>query len=133
MEKMSFKEFILLELSNSGEVNALENQLDKLFADMGIDVEFSRHFTERLLGREQSVTQEEIEHAFAKLKQMHGDKLAQAKEGDNYVAVIKDFQNSLNIVFDLEGDTLTNVTVMRKPPNKFSSSDYPGVKELKVW
>jgi len=129
----TFKEFILLELQNNSEVNALENRLDQLFADMGIDVEFSRHFIERILGREESVTLEEVEHAFLKLKEMHGEKLAQAKEGGNYKAVIKDFQNSLNIVFGLNGDTLTNITVMRKPPNKFSSSNFPGVKELKVW
>lgn len=128
----TFKEF-LIELQSPSEVNSVEQQLDGLFADMGIDVEFSKHFTERLLGREESITPEEIEHAFGKLKEMHGDKLMNAKEHGGMNAVLKDFQNSLNIVFDLKNDTLTNVTVMKKSPNTFKSSNFKGQQELKVW
>ncbi len=129
---LTFKEF-LLELQSNSEINSVEQHLDNMFADMGIDVEFTYHFKERLLGREQSITPEEIEHAFAKLKELHGQKLMDAKGTNGYKAIIKDFQNSLNIVFNLQNDTLTNITVMRKPPNKFSSSDFPGSNDLKVW
>ncbi len=129
---LTFKEY-LIELQSPREVNTVEQQLDNLFADMGIDVEFSQHFIERLLGREESVTPEEIEHAFVKLKKMHGNKLMNANEHGGMKAVLKDFQNSLNIVFDLKNNTLTNVTVMKKPPNSFKSSNFKGQNELKVW
>lgn len=133
MKNITFKEFILLELQDTREVNDLEKQLDNLFADLGIDIEFSRHFIERILGREQSVTEEEIKHAFSKLKEMHGDKLVQAKEHGGMKAALKDFQNSLNIVFELDNDSLTNVTIMRKSPNSFKTSNFKGQQELKVW
>ena len=37
------------ELQSSAEVVELEKQLDKMMATLGLDVEFSRHFIERIL------------------------------------------------------------------------------------
>ncbi len=133
MTNPSFKEYLLTELYDQSEVNDLESHLDSLFADMGIDVEFSRHFVERILGREQDITKEEINHAFVALKKLHADKLMKGKETGRYKAVLKDFQNSVNVVFDLQGDTLNTVTVMRKSPNDFKGSDFKDFQQLKVW
>ena len=128
----TFKEY-LIELSNPSEVKELEQYLDQMFGEMGFDVNLTKHFVERILGREQSVTMDEVTNAFAKLKAKYGDRLMQAKETDRYVGILKDFSTSLNIVFELKDDKMNNVTIIRKSPNQFQSREFPGGQQLKVW
>jgi len=132
MSQPTFKQY-LIELSNPSEVKELEQYLDKMFADMGLDVNLTKHFVERILGREQSVTMDEVTTAFTKLKAKYGDRLMQAKETDRYVGILKDFSTSLNIVFELKDDKMNNVTIIRKSPNQFQSREFPGGQQLKVW
>lgn len=121
----------LFELKSSQEVVELEAQLDALMRPVGLDVEFSRHFVERLLGRERNVTKEEIVQAFAKLKSKYKQRLLSAKKKPDYEAVLKDFGNDLNIVFGIKGGELKNITIKQKDPTQFHIN-MQGGDELKV-
>lgn len=125
----------LWELQSPAEVNALEQQLDQLMRPVGLDVEFSRHFIERLLGRGQPITVPEVIDAFSKLKKKYKNKLLRAKNSPGYEAILKDFDNDLNIVFGIQPGQdipqLTNVTIMKKDPDSFVAN-VRGGEELKV-
>lgn len=121
----------LVELKSPQEVVELEAQLDALMRPVGLDVEFSRHFIERLLGRERTVTKEEIIQAFAKLKSKYKQRLLSAKKKPDYEAVLKDFGSDLNIVFGIKGGELKNVTIKQKDPTQFHVNAQGG-DELKV-
>lgn len=127
----------LYELQAQSEVHALESKLDALMAELDIDVSFSRHFVERLLGREQQVSQEEIVASFDKLKSKYKNKLEVAKGKGNYKALLKDLDQELNIAFALrpprhenELADLKNITIMRK--RDFRTDNEPGSEVLSV-
>lgn len=109
----------LFELQSPAEVIELEKQLDLLMRPVGLDVEFSRHFIERLLGREQKVTVDEVVASFAKLKKKYKKRLLAAKKSPDYEAVLKDLSADLNIAFAIKGNELTNITIKRKDPASF--------------
>ena len=132
MNTPTFKEY-LMELQSPAEVKQLKQYLDQMFGEMGFDVNLTNHFVERILGRERSVTMDEVTGAFEKLKAKYGERLMQAKETDRYVGILKDFATSLNIVFELKDDKMNQVTIIRKSPNQFQSRDFPGGQQLKVW
>lgn len=125
----------LFELQTPTEIQTLEQHLDQLMAPVGLDVEFSRHFVERLLGREQRVTVEEIIDAFTKLKQKYKQRLKSAKNKPGYEAILKDFDSDLNIVFGIRADEpipdLVNITIKKKDPSAFVPN-VQGGEELKV-
>lgn len=121
----------LFELQSPEELVELEAQLDALMRPVGLDVEFSQHFIERLLGRERRVTKDEIIQSFAKLKNKYKNRLLAAKKKPNYEAVLKDFGTDLNVVFGIRGGELVNVTIKRKDPNTFHINTKGG-EELKV-
>ena len=111
---MSFKDY-LTELTDP-EIKSLENYLDRIFAELKVDVEFTRHFRDRLHGREASVPQEEIRASFNKLlKKYKDDILKKQKVG----VLLKDMSNDINVPFTItqlkdgtyEMDTLT---IMKK-------------------
>lgn len=121
----------LNELQTSAEVQELERQLDRLFMPLGLDVKFTRHFMERLLGRERTVTIEEVVGAFDKLKRKYKQRLLKAKRMGVWEAVLKDFSYELNIVFSIKGPELVSITVKRKDPNEFVPN-VRGGEELRV-
>lgn len=121
----------LYELQSPQEIQELEAQLDALMRPVGLNVEFSRHFVERLLGREQRVTMDEIVGAFAKLKSKYKKRLLSAKKKPEYEAVLKDFSNDLNIVFGIRGGEMMNITIKRKDPAAFRLN-IKGGDELRV-
>jgi hypothetical protein len=129
------KLLLKLELASTAEVIELERQLDKMFSTLDLDVEFSRHFIERLLGREKGVTVDEIVDTFSKLKKKYKKKLLNAKKKSGYQAVLRDFDNDLNIVFSIkgskEGPELRNITIKQKDPSKFVTNA-DGGEDLKV-
>lgn len=121
----------LIELQSSEEIQSLETQLDNLMRPVGLDVEFSRHFIERILGRERKVTADEVIQAFAKLKSKYKKRLISAKKKPQYEAILKDFSSDLNIVFGIRGGELTNITIKRKNPTAFHLNTQGG-DELRV-
>jgi len=125
----------LFELKSTAEVIELEKQLDKMFATLGLDVQFTRHFIERILGRERDVTVQSILHSFDQLKRKYKSRLLGAKKNPGYSAVLRDFDQDLNIVFGIKptasGHELTNITIKRKDPATFVTNTSGG-DDLKV-
>lgn len=131
----NFRDFVtrgpVMELHSPAELNLLHNKLQEIFKDLGLNVQFSQHFVERLLGREQKVQAREIVSAFGKLKTKYRAKLEQAKETGDFEGIIKDFGRELNIVFAIDDPNLEAITVMRKDPHHFHVNNAGGV-EFKV-
>lgn len=121
----------LFELQAPEEVRELDRQLDSLMYPVGLDVQFTNHFIERLLGRERRVTVEEIVVTFEKLKRRYKKRLLAAKKMGKYDAVLKDLSNDLNIAFTIEGKDLVNLTIKRKDPSAFRLNRRGG-EELRV-
>ena len=116
----------LFELQSPEEVQMLDDYLDQVMRPVGLNVKFSQHFIERLLGRERRVTADEIANAFSKLKKRYKKRLLSAKKKGDYTATLKDFGNDLNIVFGIRGGDMANITIMRKPPDTFQTDNFAG-------
>jgi hypothetical protein len=125
----------LFELASTAEVTELERHLDKMMATLGLDVEFTRHFIERLLGRERNITVDDITQSFEQLKRKYKSRLLKAKKTPNYNAVLRDFDQDLNIVFGIKpvdgGHELINITIKKKDPSTFVTNR-DGGDDLKV-
>lgn len=120
---MKLKE-IVIEMSFANVVN-LENQVTQLFNDIGLRVQFSKHFKDRVdnnYGRESSVTEDEILKMFLQLKRRYGRQLFNAKNRPKeFIGLLKDASTNLNIPFSIDYDKVYNglhklnaITIMRK-------------------
>lgn len=127
-----FKDFLsrgpLVELKSPDEVSVLQHSLDTLFKSLGIHVEFTQHFIERLMGRESRVTIKEIMSSFQKMKAKYFRQLQAAKNEHELSAVVKDFSRDLNIVFSLKGNEMDAITIMKKNPQQFVPNDFKTVE-----
>ncbi len=123
----SFKEFIatesetLSEMATSDELKQLEQELRHLF---GMEVRATKHFTERLTGRDANVPISAIIGLFQKLKAKYPVQIARAAEmgkvaGGVYV-VVQDYTSNLNVAFII-GQNVTLKTVMSIHPDEFRS------------
>jgi len=125
----------IFELKSTAEVQQLETSLDNIMRPVGLDVEFTQHFIERLMGRDKMVSADQIAGAFMKLKQKYKRKLLSAKKKADYTAVLKDFDSDLNVVFAIQpgpdGPELVNITMMKKPVDQFRSTNFDS-EDLKV-
>jgi hypothetical protein len=98
----------------------IERYADQLFAAVGIDVEFTRHFLDRANDprNRTPITPSELEALFKKAYTKWGKKIAQL--GPDAQAVIKDMESDINMPFVLYWDRereeldLIAKTVMRK-------------------
>lgn len=106
-----------------GELKAIERYADRLFADLKIDIEFTKHFYDRLNDARngKQITAEELGALFNKTHQRNGRTIAQLS--DNANAILKDMRSNINIPFvfkwnrDKSGKAsfeLVAKTVMRK-------------------
>lgn len=101
-------------------LKSVEQYADKLFAKLGVDVEFTRHFLDRVndARNKKQITQSELIRLFKQTYQKHGKKIAQM--GPDAEAVLKDMQTDVNMPFVLKWDNknqeldLVAKTVMRK-------------------
>lgn len=108
------------------ELNALEAKLDDMYAALGMDVEFTKHFLDRVNDPRNvhQITVEELFKIFQETLKVHGKKIAQA--GPDFQAVMNDISTLINVPFVLEWNRekeeldLVTKTVMRK--NDFKSS-----------
>jgi len=102
-------------------LDVLEKAVDKLFAKVGIDVEFTRHFLDRVNDsrNKKQITIRELAFLFKKTYHKHGKSIA--KLGPDIEAVLKDLETDINIPFALNWNRrdqeleLVSKTVMRKP------------------
>ena len=103
-----------------GDLDQLENYADRLFAKVGIDVEFTRHFLDRVNDErnKKQITMAELTRIFKQEFKRYGKKIAQL--GPDAEAVMKDMKTDVNIPFVLVYDRankeldLIAKTVMRK-------------------
>jgi hypothetical protein len=101
-------------------LNDIEKYADKLFAKLGIDVEFTRHFLDRVndTRNKKQITQAELIRLFKQTHKQYGKKIAQL--GPDAQAVLTDMQTDVNMPFVLKWDSksqeldLVAKTVMRK-------------------
>ena len=111
---------ILNEIISQSELDSIESYLDKLFAAIGIDVEFTRHFLDRVndARNRKQIEPEELEDLFSKTYDDHGQEIQ--KLGANAEAVLVDMETNINVPFVLKYDPSTkklqliSKTVMRK-------------------
>jgi hypothetical protein len=114
----NFKTYI--EKISRSELNNVEYRIDKLFADLGIDVEFTRHFLDRVNDARnvRDITTDELEDLFKKTREKFGLKIQGLKP--DYEAVLTDLNTWINLPFVLNIDKrsgemeLVAKTVMRK-------------------
>jgi len=121
------------------ELKRLEGELDNLFQSVGVDVEFTKHFLDRVNDErnEKDITIEELRNIFKKIYAQYKDRLVKYKDG--FEAVFRNNPTDINIPFVIGWDNenneldLINKTVMRK--KNFQTSNpmlYVTGKEPKV-
>ena len=103
---------------SKSDLDQVEKYADKLFAAVGIDVEFTRHFLDRVndIRNKTQITVAELIRMFRQSYKKHGKKIAQL--GPDAEAVLNDMQTDINVPFVLKWDgkelDLVAKTVMRK-------------------
>jgi hypothetical protein len=113
------------------QLNALEKVVDKVFGQVGIDVEFTRHFLDRANDARngEPISIKELAMLFKKEYQRWGKPIAQM--GPNAQAVLKDLESDINVPFVLQWDRENNEldmiakTVMRKKDFRTSNKEFP--------
>ena len=125
------------------DLDALEIFADRIFGKVGIDVEFTRHFLDRVNDDRngEQITGSELTRLFKQEYKKWGKPIAQM--GPDAEAVMKDLQTDINMPFALRWDRDNNEldlivkTVMRKKDFKTSNKEFPveslDDEELSEW
>ena len=107
------------------DLDQIERYADRLFASIGIDVEFTRHFLDRVNDARniKQITPSELTRLFKQTYKKYGKTIS--KLGDDAEAVINDMKTDINMPFvlNLKGGELELIakTVMRKKDFKTSN------------
>ena len=111
------------------QLDTIERFADKLWAKVGLDIEFTRHFLDRVndARNKKQITGGEIQRLFRQSYRKHGKKIAALGKGAE--AVIKDMETDINMPFVLQIDKggeldLVAKTVMRKKDFKTSNKKF---------
>ena len=115
----------------SSDLEALETFADRIFGKVGIDVEFTRHFLDRVNDERngEQITGSELTRLFKQEYKRWGKPIAQM--GPDAEAVMKDLATDINMPFalrwDRDNDELDLIvkTVMRKKDFKTSNKEFP--------
>ena len=114
----------LYEKVTQKQINDLEKFADRILAKFDIDVEFTRHFVDRMNDsrNDPEITIAELQKLFKKIQKAKGKYLKDAK---NTEVVLKDIQSNLNlpvVVNFKDGEfEVINKTIMRKSKFKTTS------------
>ena len=111
---------ILDEEVTQSQLNDIEKYADRLFKAVNVDVNFTRHFVDRVNDKrnEKPISTSELTRLFKQTYKKHGKKIP--KMGDDAQAVIHDMQTDINMPFVLTYDDrnkeldLVAKTIMRK-------------------
>ena len=114
----------------SSDLEALETFADRIFGKVGIDVEFTRHFLDRVNDKRngEQITASELTRLFKQEYKKWGQPIAQM--GPDAEAVMKDLATDINmpfaLVWDKENEELDLIvkTVMRKKDFKTSNREF---------
>ena len=118
------------EAVSQNDIDQLERFADKMFAKVGIDVEFTQHFLDRVndARNEKDITPAELTRLFKQTYKRYGKPIATM--GPDAEAVMKDLQTDINLPFALRYDKQNNEldliakTVMRKKDFKTSNKEF---------
>ena len=112
---------------SKSDLDQIEKYADRLFAAVGIDVEFTRHFLDRVNNsrNKKPINQAELIRLFRLTYKKYGKKIS--KMGADAQAVIHDMETDVNMPFVLNLDRngmldLVAKTVMRKKDFKTSNT-----------
>ena len=121
----TFSTYIFERISKS-DLDQVEKYADRLFAAVGIDVEFTRHFHDRVNDErnKKPINSAELVRLFRLTYKKYGKKIAQMNPDAE--AVITDMETDVNMPFVINLDKggmldLVAKTVMRKKDFKTSS------------
>ena len=121
----TFSQYIFERISKS-DLDQVEKYADRLFAAVGIDVEFTRHFHDRVNDErnKKPINSAELIRLFRLTYKKYGKKIAQMNPDAE--AVITDMETDVNMPFVINLDKggmldLVAKTVMRKKDFKTSS------------
>jgi len=103
-----------------GQLNDLEKVLDRLYSSLSIDIEFTKHFFDRVNDHrnKRDITIPELQLLFNKTYSRYAKQFLQYENGME--AVLADLQTDINIPFTLKWNKKTKMidliskTVMRK-------------------
>jgi hypothetical protein len=126
MDSMRNFKYIREKISQQ-DLDQVEKFADRIFAKVGIDVEFTRHFIDRVndARNKKDITPAELTRLFKQTFNKHGKKIPQL--GPDAEGVLKDMQTDINMPFVLKWDKETQEfeliakTIMRKKGFKTSS------------
>ena len=113
------------------DLQQLETFADKLFGKVGIDVEFTRHFLDRVndVRNQKPITMSELTRLFKQEYKRWAKPIAKLGPGEE--AVMKDLQTDINLPFALRWDSANNEldliakTVMRKKDFRTPNQEFP--------
>lgn len=120
---------ITSEKVSAPQLNALEKVIDRVFSKIGIDVEFTNHFIQRVndARNERDITVQDLGQLFAKEYKRWGKTIADLNS--NAEAVMKDLSTDVNVPFVIkkQGDNLQLIakTVMAKKNFKTTNKQFP--------
>ena len=116
---MRIREYLTEEITD-GQLRDLERYADKLFASLGLDVEFTRHFRERVndVRNRGPITLEELARLFRESYRKYGKRISNMSPKSE--AVLNDMATNINLPFVIQWDRsaggldLVAKTIMRK-------------------
>jgi len=119
------------EVLTKRQLNSLETVLDNLFAKLNIDIEFTRHFLDRVndTRNKTPITFRELAKLFTDVYKKHGLKISQLPSEAE--GVLTDMSTAINTPFIIVHNKRTkmleliNKTVMRKPNFTTKNKRYP--------
>ena len=121
--------FLLERFVTKSDLTQIEKYADRLFAKVGIDVEFTRHFVDRVNDErnKKQISVAELVRIFNKAYQKYGKAIARL--GPDAEAVMKDMRTDINMPFVLKLMRngmleLVAKTIMRKRDFKTSNKTF---------
>jgi hypothetical protein len=130
-DNMRFKQYLIEKEDKITlqDLRNLEMYADMLFKNFNIDVEFTKHFFERVNDKrnKKQITFSELANMFRKAYRKHGQRISKFPDGAE--AVLKDMASDLNIPFAIVWDSLQNEfdlvtkSIMRKKNFKTRSQE----------
>jgi len=119
---------LLLEAVSQGELNQVEKYLDKIWGSVGIDIEFTRHFMDRVNDARNGkpINPAELIKIYRQIYKKYGKPISQIPDGVNIL--LKDMGTDINVpvVLRWNGKELEMIakTIMRKKNFKSSTKKY---------
>jgi hypothetical protein len=128
---------VLKEYISKNQLRSVDDFADSLFNPIGVDVEFTTHFVDRLNDPRngEEIETSELKDLFIKLYQKYGERIPNFRNGTH--ALVTDLSSNINIPFELKWDKerkmfdMVNNTVLRTKKFHVSPSE-PNHMKLRV-